>query len=471
MNRAHPRGRPGCAGRRLRAAAARFFRPLALAALVGPGLGCAPPKPAARAPLVAPVARPSFDAAAARPSFDAAAERYVRLALALGEHDPPYVDAFYGPPAWREAARRERLSLDAIGERARALRDELRAPSAPVRDEALALRRDYLARQTEALLARGAMLRGKRLAFDVESRALYDAVAPRRPEAYYRQLADELGRELPGGGPLAERLEAFRAAFTVSRERLDAVFKAAVEGCRARTLARIRLPAGESFAIEYVTGKPWGGYNWYQGNYRSVIQVNTDLPVAVDRAVDLACHEGYPGHHVYNVLLERDLVRGRGWVEFQLSVLYGPQALVAEGSANYGIEVAFPAGERLEFERSTLFPLAGLDPAGAERYHRVRELAAKLASAVDEAARDYLDGAATAEQAQARLAAYALLSPPRARQRLRFIEEYRSYVINYDLGRDLVEHYVESRARGDRERRWQIFAQLLSSPRLPSALR
>ena len=51
-------------------------------------------------------------------------------------------------------------------------------------------------------------------------------------------------------------------------------------------------------------------YNWYKGNLRSVIQVNTDLPLAVDRAIDLACHEGYPGHHVYNALLEQRLVKG-----------------------------------------------------------------------------------------------------------------------------------------------------------------
>ena len=57
----------------------------------------------------------------------------------------------------------------------------------------------------------------------------------------------------------------------------------------------VELPPGESFTVEYVTGKSWSGYNWYQGNYRSLIQVNTDLPIYIDRALDLACHEGYPG--------------------------------------------------------------------------------------------------------------------------------------------------------------------------------
>ena len=100
--------------------------------------------------------------------------------------------------------------------------------------------------------------------------------------------------------------------------KLDAVFQTAIRACRERTAKHITLPPDERFTVEYVTGKSWSGYNWYQGGYRSLIQVNTDLPVYIDRALDLACHEGYPGHHVYNALLEKHLVRDRGWVEFSV---------------------------------------------------------------------------------------------------------------------------------------------------------
>ena len=60
------------------------------------------------------------------------------------------------------------------------------------------------------------------------------------------------------------------------------------------------LPQAERFDLEYVNGTPWSACNWYKGGYRCVIQVNTDLPIAIDRAIDLACHEGNPGHHGYN---------------------------------------------------------------------------------------------------------------------------------------------------------------------------
>jgi hypothetical protein len=235
----------------------------------------------------------------------------------------------------------------------------------------------------------------------------------------------------------------------------------------------VKLPSNESFTVEYVTNKPWSGYNWYQGNYRSLIQVNTDLPIYIDRAIDLACHEGYPGHHVYNALLEKHLVRDRGWVEFTVYPLFSPQSLIAEGTANYGIEVAFPGDERAAFERDVLYPEAGLDPSQASAYARVQTLVDRLAYAGNEAARIYLNGSTDRKQATAWLSQYAMMSPVRAEQRTRFFDTYRSYVINYNLGKDLVKQYVESRGgvAAQPAKRWEEFVRLLASPRLPSGLR
>ncbi|MBV8516211.1 MAG: hypothetical protein JO197_02310 [Acidobacteria bacterium] len=398
-----------------------------------------------------------------------AAQRYVKLVLAMGEHDSDYVDAFYGPAEWRDEVRAEKRTLDAILADARALRGTLEGIARP-QHNVEALRLDYLRRQTDALIARAEILQGATLRFDDESRALYDAVAPTHGEDYFRALNAAIEAELPGDGALVERVEAFRMQFVIPREKLDDVFRAAIDVCRARTADEIALPVGETFTVEYVNDKAWSGYNWYQGNFRSLIQVNTDLPIFIDRAIDLACHEGYPGHHVYNALLEKTLVRDRGWPEFSVYALFSPQSLIAEGSANYGIDVAFPADERVAMEAETLFPIAGLDGARAAQYYRVHELVARTGYAGNEAARRYLDGEIDAGAAAEWLTMYALMAPARARQRVTFFDQYRSYVINYNLGKDLVRNYVERRAEGDRAKRWSVFAELLSSPRLPSHL-
>jgi hypothetical protein len=410
------------------------------------------------------------------PSMNALAERYVRLVLAVGQHDADYVDAFYGPPEWRTEAEKAKVSLTDIDAAAADLgRDLAQAVPPPRRadsagedgdeDDLIRLRHQYLSRQLEAVRARLQMLSGKRLAFDAESKALYDAVAPTHTPEEFQDVLAALDMRLPGEGPLLQRYDAFRSRFVIPRERLDATFTAAIEGCRERTLRHITLPAGESFTVEYVTKKSWSGYNWYQGNYHSLIQVNTDLPIYADRAIDLACHEGYPGHHVYNVLLEKNLVRDRGWVEYSVYPLFSPQSLIAEGTANYGIEVAFPPDERLDFERRVIFPAAGLDPAGVEEYYAVLGLVERLSYAGNEAARRYLNGEIDAAAVVDWLEKYALYTRPRAEQRVRFFDQFRSYVINYNLGKDMVKRYIES--KGDR---WNAFEALLSSPRLPSSL-
>jgi hypothetical protein len=395
------------------------------------------------------------------------AERYVRLVLAVGEHDDGYVDAYYGPVQWQRDVKAEPLSLADTSSRAAALaRDLSAAEPAATAEETLRLRHQYLTRQTEAVRARIAMLSGARLCFDDESKALYDAVAPIHTEADFAAVLSELDEQLPGPGALVDRYDAFRSRFIIPRERLDAVFTAAIDSCRTRTRQRIELPPSESFSVEYVTDKPWSGYNWYQGGYRSLIQVNTDLPIYVDRAIDLAAHEGYPGHHVYNALLEKHLLRDRGWVEFAVYPLFSPQSLIAEGTANYGIDVAYPRAERLEFERTVLFPAAGLDASQTSHYYDVLALADRLSYAGNEAARRYIDGRIDARGAVDWLVTYGLYARPRAEQRVRFIDRYRSYVINYNIGKDMVAAYIESRG-GDR---WVEFARLISSPRLPSSL-
>ena len=435
----------------------RFAVAVIAAALGGGAVVFSQPPDAAPKPMVSPM--------------NAVAERYVKLVLAVGERDPAYVDAYYGPPEWKTQAAAAKRTLEQIEQEAAELSQLLGAPQSGEGMDAL--RHTYLRLQIAALRTRVRMLGGAKLSFDEESQALYDSVAPSHPESYFQASIDELDRMIPGQGPLIDRLEAFRTAFVIPKDRLDRVFSTAIAECRRRTLAHVALPVEERFTVEYVTNKSWSGYNWYQGNYRSLIQVNTDLPIYIDRAVDLACHEGYPGHHVYNLLLERNLVRNRGWVEMSVYPLFSPQSLIAEGSANYGIDVAFPGDERVTFERDVLFPAAGLDAGRAAEYYRVQAIVERLSYAGNEAARRYLNGQIDRAAAAAWLTRFALMSPPRAEQRTRFMDDYRSYVINYNLGKDLVREFVESRGgiASAPDRRWQVFASLLETPRLPSGLR
>jgi len=305
--------------------------------------------------------------------------------------------------------------------------------------------------------------------FQDEAEALFGVRPALKPLESYAAVLAKIEALAPGPGDLPSRVDAFNKRYIVPADKLGAVMKAAIAECRKRTMAHIALPTNEKFDLEFVKNKPWSGYNWYKGNGHSLIQVNTDLPVRIGRAVDLGCHEGYPGHHVLNLLNEENLTKKRGWVEFAVNPLYGPQSLISEGSANYGIEPAFPGDDQLKFEKEVLYPLAGLDPKTADAYDQMRKASAGLVGAQNTIADAYLAGRIDKDTAIAQLMKYGPSAKPTATQRLSFIDTYRSYIINYGIGKDMVQAHIEK--AGDQDARWKAMETLLSEPSVSSDLK
>ncbi len=395
--------------------------------------------------------------------LDAAARDYVRLTLEIGEREPGYVDAYYGPEAWLAAAKAHPRTVSELSLAAAELTARLQALPVDGADPMAAQRRKYLLAHVAAASARLRMLAGERMGFQDEAEALFGIRPELKPLSSFDPVLARIDALVPGEGDLAERVTAFKSRYVIPKDRLEAVMDAAIAECRRRTLEHIALPANESFTLAFVGDKPWSGYNYYQGNAASKIEINADFPIYTERAIDLGCHEGYPGHHVYNSLLEQTFVRGRGWVEMSVYPLFSPMSFIAEGSANYGIDLAFPGDEGLRFEQAVLFPLAGLDPATAERKAELQGLLRQLERAEYTIADDYLSGRVDREASIERLMRYSLASREKATQRLRFIDTYRSYIINYGLGRDTVEAWVERQGPDH----WRGMQALLASQTLP----
>lgn len=406
-----------------------------------------------------------------RPSqLDTLAREYVLLSLEIGEKEEGYIDAYYGPPEIQAKAKASaaKLSLAELAKETQRLQAKI--ANLPADGESLDSRRvRFIAAQLNAAATRLRMLQGEKLSFADEAKGLFGVVPDLKPISAYDPVLAQIEKLVPGDGPLADRVEAFQDRFNIPAQRLKPVFDAAIAECKRRTLRHIALPKNESFKLEFVTGKSWSGYNYYKGNAHSLIQVNTDLPIRISRAVDLGCHEGYPGHHVLNALLEEKLTKRRGWIEFSVYPLYSPQSLIAEGSANYGIDLAFPGDEQLEFETATIYPLAGLPSADAGRYLALLKAMKELAGARFTIARDYLEGRIDRAGAVALSQKYQLQSKKRAEKSLDFTDQYRTYVINYGLGQDMVRSYVEA-AGTDQGARWARMEKILSEPTLPSDL-
>ena len=394
------------------------------------------------------------------------ADAYIKLTLEAGTHEAEYVDAYYGPAVLQEAAKAKPRSLSELIAAARSLTEAVDATLPRVSNEAVRRRARALRGMLVAADTRLQMLQGRKFAFADEARGQFATVPVLKPLAHYDSILENLEKLIPGNGALATRVDAFNERYTIPKQRLAVVFDAAIAECKRRTAQHIKLPAGETFTMEFVTGKTWSGYNYYKGGYKSLIQINTDLPIRISRAVDLGCHEGYPGHHVLNLMVEERLARGKGWNEYEVNPLYSPTSVLSEGSANYGIDLAFPGPERLKFERDVLYPLAGIDPDTAEAYWKMQQMTDALSGARLMIAKMYLDGEVSRAQALELTQKYLLLSPARAEQSVAFTDHYRSYVINYGWGKDLVRNYVE-RGNPDATTRWTRMEKILSEPTLP----
>jgi len=394
-------------------------------------------------------------------SLDAAAEQYVRLVLALGDRDTDSIDTYSGPSAWQAAERARRRSLDDIGSAATMLVESLGV----IRfDNAGAeTRRLFLARQLHAVVSRVDVVRGTRPSFAEETRTLFGLDWQDRPDRHQgqdRAVRSELERLLPGDGDLSARYAAFDRRFLIAPERLPAVISRAIDGCRAATRERVTLPPGEHVEVEYVRDLAWSAFTRYQGRFTSRIQINTALPLTVDRALDLACHEAYPGHHTIDARLEARF--GGHRVELLVRPLFSPQSALHEAAASTAPEMAFPAEARLAFERDELFPLAGLDPSDADRYVRVGRLVDELHGVQASIARQYLDGELDFPRASAALERDALM--PSAEAMLKFLNQFRTYAATYTIGRDALSRYLDARATaaGGAGGRWRAYIDVVT---------
>lgn len=393
------------------------------------------------------------------------AEKYVRLGLTIGQYDTDFVDAYYGPDSLKPTtAKGETFPKDTFLTAVSDLQTALSTLAGKAENDTIRTRANWIIQQLTAFSRRIKIFTKEYKPFDEESKELFGVVAPVYPETHFQTLIASLDSLLPGKGPVADRFQQLANQFIIPKGKLDTVFKTAIAEARKRTLEHYPLPANETFTLEYVTGKSWSGYNWYKGNYTSLIQISADLNIFIEKAIDLGCHEGYPGHHVYNMLLEKNLYHDKGWVEISLYPLFSPQSLIAEGSANYGIELAFPGTEKNVFTRNVLLPLAGLNSANLDLYFKALAIKGALNYSRNEVARGLLNGTMTEEESMRWLMNYTLLNKEASIKSISFIKNNRSYVINYNYGQDLVKKYIGE------TNRWERFGALLSNPITPADL-
>ena len=186
-------------------------------------------------------------------------EDFVRLALAIDEHLPGYVDSYFGPEAWKQKAKDAgKVPLEDLTQKVNHLADEL--SQASDMDEQ---RRDFLSRQATAMQTSVRLLGGKKVSLAEEVQGLYDVQPKWKDESNFEEAHRALDLILPAGSSLRERMEQWKKSLEISLDKAKELLPFVTDTLRERTRKKFELPVEESFAIEFVTDKPWSAYNWY----------------------------------------------------------------------------------------------------------------------------------------------------------------------------------------------------------------
>jgi hypothetical protein len=386
--------------------------------------------------------------------------RYIELGLRLGRHIDGFVDAYYGPPELARAVEAEPIHApSALADDAARLLTDLDAGAGA--DVVSADRRRWLRAQVLGLRTTAQKLAGEPIRYVDEVERCYGvrpaAVSEDELAAAHRRLDEAL----PGGGPIADRLIAWREAHAVPVDLLRPAIESLAEDLRERTASTFGLPDGEHVDFELVTDEPWSGFNYYLGDLRSRVAINTDLPVLSTSLGHLVAHEAYPGHHTEHSRKEAGLVRQRRWLEETIFLVGTPQCLLAEGLADLGIEVL--CGEQPEHAVA-----AHLRPLGIRHdtdvITAVRAAGEALGSVRANVALLMHEEGVGVDDAVAYAERWALLPRNRAEKMVQFLTDptWRAYIHCYVDGLPLCRRFVG----GDPAR----FERLISEQLVPADL-
>jgi hypothetical protein len=398
------------------------------------------------------------------PPLDSISTDYVRLAFRMEPHIDGLVDAYDGPLDVRDAARETPGSPEELVREADALLERIAT------EDIEPSRVDYLTAQVAALATLARKLAGEELAYVDEVRQLFDIEPERVSDDAYAAAIETLDEVLPGEGPVVERLRRRKERFQITVEQARLAVETIMDEVRARTARLVTLPAGEAVEIAFVSDKPWSGYNWYLGNARSLVEINTDLPIRANALLGLMAHEGYPGHHTEHALKEIRLYHDTGYGEHSIQLINTPECVISEGIATLAEAMIFDDDESVRWQAEHVWAPFGID-ADPEREARIADAAWVLRSVGGNAALLMHQDGRPEDEVVRYLMEYGLATEAEARQRVRFIADplWRPYIFTYHVGRDLLARWLDE-AEANGETRESRFVRLLEEQLTPGAI-
>lgn len=387
---------------------------------------------------------------------------YLILGLRIGKLIDGYIDAYYGPQELKEIVDgEEKRTPNNLMAACKSLQKDL--PNQGFIDE----RVKFIKKILESMETSLEIISGVEIPYLERVYRIYDIKPELVDDSVFYKIAEKLDDVYDGSGNLADRMKVAQTRRILSDDKIEETFKKASIITRERTqeLYGNLMPKSEQLFIKLVNNEPWSAYNWYLGDYKSRIDINTDVPIEWTGILGLMSHEGYPGHHTERIIKEKLLYREQHRFEHCILIIPTPEAVISEGLAIVGIDVLFSLHKKVQIALEELCPAIEeelpLEKLITERedFSEMRLLGNNLAIHA------HVDGW-TDDQLIKYGSDFGFRSKEKIKQSLRLIKNplWSTYVFNYSYGAVLIRKKYGKRPNP------KNFKELLTRPILPSDL-
>ena len=391
------------------------------------------------------------------------AKDFIELAFSIDKHFPGFVDGYFGPIEIKESVEhQEKTDLKVLSATANKIIESTQHDNTLIKE-----RKEYLIARLTGMQTILEILQGKQLDIIEEVQQFFDIQITWIDEKRFETSRQILDEYLPGSGSLYDRWDTLRKVTIIPENKLEFLVKNI--SLRLQNLSKEFIPLPESENCEYflVKDKDWVAYNWYLGNYRSRIEINTDLPNRILSLPWFIAHEAYPGHHTENSMKEYKLYQEKGYLENSILTYNTPDNVITEGVGENALDVVANCNDIVDIYNYICHEIGFKDIDANSLFHIMKALRDFDLININLVLMVYGRGATDKEVIDYQIK-YRFNSLEGAKQNLRFLRNplYRSYACVYPMGRQLVHNYV-SAGMNQKER----FLKLLQEQLIPSQLK
>ncbi len=178
--------------------------------------------------------------------------------------------------------------------------------------------------------------------YEAAVKGMFHVEMKRFPESALDEVTQELDDALHHfpGTDLREKIILYRNEGTVTGQDLAKIIhgelqektKDVAKLFKDRVYSKMGMSVTDN-GVDYrtVQNQPWGGYNYYQGNFKSINEFNIDRNFNANTLLNTVYHE-YE-HHVSNLWRER-AYRENNWVDLSCVPLHTGRCVISEGTAD-----------------------------------------------------------------------------------------------------------------------------------------